>query len=57
MWAQVPNGKPDPDLFLVCAERLGVDPRKCVGFEDGDLGMQAIRAAGMRGTVHIAVQR
>jgi beta-phosphoglucomutase-like phosphatase (HAD superfamily) len=39
--------KPAPDIFLEAARRLGVDPRFCRGYEDTDLGMQAIRAAGM----------
>lgn len=43
----VVNQKPAPDIFLEAARRLGVDPRHCRAFEDTDLGMQAIRAAGM----------
>ncbi len=39
--------KPAPDIFLEAARRLGVDPRLCRGYEDTDLGMQAIRSAGM----------
>ena len=41
--------KPDPAPFLLAAERLGVDPAGCDAYEDTDLGMQAIAAAGMRG--------
>lgn len=44
----VVNQKPAPDIFLEAARRLGVDPADCVAFEDTDLGMTAIRAAGMR---------
>jgi beta-phosphoglucomutase family hydrolase len=43
----VKNQKPAPDIFLEAARRIGVDPRFCRGYEDTDLGMQAIRAAGM----------
>jgi beta-phosphoglucomutase-like phosphatase (HAD superfamily) len=32
---------------LEAARRIGVDPKYCRGFEDTDLGMQAIRSAGM----------
>lgn len=44
----VTNGKPNPEGFLLAAKRLGVNPEKCVGFEDADLGLQALQAAGMR---------
>lgn len=39
--------KPAPDIFLEAARRIGVEPRRCRAFEDTDLGMEAIRAAGM----------
>jgi HAD superfamily hydrolase (TIGR01509 family) len=39
--------KPAPDIFLEAARQLGVDPAHCRGFEDTDLGMESIRAAGM----------
>ena len=39
--------KPAPDIFLEAARRIGVEPRFCRAYEDSDLGMQAIRAAGM----------
>jgi len=41
------NQKPAPDIFLEAARRLGVPPQYCRAYEDTDLGMQAIRAAGM----------
>jgi beta-phosphoglucomutase-like phosphatase (HAD superfamily) len=41
------NQKPAPDIFLEAARRIGVAPRYCRAYEDTDLGMQAIRAAGM----------
>lgn len=43
----VTNQKPAPDIFLEAARRIGVEPKFCRGYEDTDLGMQAIRAAGM----------
>jgi HAD superfamily hydrolase (TIGR01509 family) len=39
--------KPAPDLFLLAAERLGVDPSGCVVFEDSPNGLLAARAASM----------
>ena len=39
--------KPAPDIFLEAAGRIGVAPERCRAFEDTDLGMQAIRSAGM----------
>jgi HAD superfamily hydrolase (TIGR01509 family) len=44
----ITNPKPAPDIFLLAAERIGCDPTKCRGFEDADLGMQALWAAGMQ---------
>jgi beta-phosphoglucomutase-like phosphatase (HAD superfamily) len=41
------NQKPAPDIFLEAARRIGVPPQFCRAYEDTDLGMQAIRAAGM----------
>ena len=43
----VVNQKPAPDIFLEAARRLGVAPQFCRAYEDTDLGMRAIRAAGM----------
>jgi beta-phosphoglucomutase family hydrolase len=39
--------KPAPDIFLEAARRIGVPPRFCRAYEDTELGLQAIRAAGM----------
>ena len=43
----VKNQKPAPDIFLEAARRIGVEPRCCRAYEDTDLGLTAIRAAGM----------
>jgi beta-phosphoglucomutase family hydrolase len=43
----VPRHKPAPDVFLEAARQIGVPPGRCLAFEDTDLGMQAIGAAGM----------
>ncbi len=40
--------KPEPDVFLEAARRLGVAPTACTVFEDSDLGLQAGRRAGMQ---------
>ena len=42
--------KPAPDIFLEAARRLGVEPAYCQVFEDGDLGLEAARSAGMLAT-------
>lgn len=44
---ETPNGKPSPEPFLKAAQLLGVDPGKCLVFEDGNPGTQAAEAAGM----------
>jgi beta-phosphoglucomutase-like phosphatase (HAD superfamily) len=44
---EVARQKPAPDIFLEAARRIGVPPPFCRAYEDTELGMQAIRAAGM----------
>src|SRR5205807_10075098 len=41
------RGKPDPQVFQLAAQRLGVPAARCVVFEDAVAGVQAARAAGM----------
>jgi beta-phosphoglucomutase-like phosphatase (HAD superfamily) len=43
----VKHQKPAPDIFLEAARRIGVEPGFCRAYEDTDLGLTAIRAAGM----------
>jgi beta-phosphoglucomutase len=42
------RGKPDPQVFLVAAQRLGVAPERCVVLEDAVAGVQAARAGQMK---------
>lgn len=42
------RGKPDPQVFLLGAQRLGVAPEFCVVFEDAFAGLEAARAGGMK---------
>jgi HAD superfamily hydrolase (TIGR01509 family) len=41
------KGKPDPEAFLLAAEKLNVAATRCLVFEDTDMGIQAATAAGM----------
>ena len=44
----VEKGKPEPDIFLLASQRLGVAPQDCIVYEDSDGGLEAARRAGMR---------
>jgi beta-phosphoglucomutase len=46
--SEVTRGKPDPQGFLLAAERLRVRPEQCVVIEDADAGLKAARAGGMK---------
>lgn len=46
--ALVKKPKPDPEIFLTCAYALGCKPDECVGIEDAQAGIEAIRSAGMK---------
>lgn len=41
-------GKPDPEVFLIAAQKAGTDPENCVVFEDAHHGIRAAKAAGMK---------
>jgi beta-phosphoglucomutase-like phosphatase (HAD superfamily) len=43
----VVRGKPDPEMFLKCADLMGVAASDCLVFEDGAMGIAAAKAAGM----------
>lgn len=43
----VTRKKPDPQIYLVTAEKLGVEPARCVVFEDAPAGVRAAKQAGM----------
>lgn len=45
--ADVTHGKPDPQVFLIASERLGVDPSGCAVIEDAPAGIEAANLAGM----------
>lgn len=44
----VHHGKPDPEVFLICASRLGIEPRYCVVIEDAVAGVEAAHRGGMK---------
>jgi HAD superfamily hydrolase (TIGR01509 family) len=44
---QVHRPKPDPEVYLTAAQRLGANPRSCLALEDSDYGVRAAHAAGM----------
>ena len=44
----VSRGKPDPEIFLTAAMKLGVSPEKCIVFEDSSSGIEAAKRAGMK---------
>jgi beta-phosphoglucomutase len=44
----VTRGKPDPQIFLVAAAKLGIPPERCIVVEDAPAGVEAGRRAGMR---------
>lgn len=50
------RGKPEPDMFLLAAERMRVRPELCLVFEDAEPGIAAARAAGMA-TVRVPSRR
>lgn len=48
---QVAHAKPQPDVYLKAADRLGIAPKNCIVFEDSPAGVQAARAAGTRAVI------
>lgn len=45
--ALITQAKPEPEIFLDCAKALGVNPEGCIGVEDSQSGIEAIKSAGM----------
>jgi beta-phosphoglucomutase-like phosphatase (HAD superfamily) len=45
---EVKHSKPHPEIFLLAATRLNVDPKQCLAFEDSSNGVRAAMAAGMQ---------
>ncbi|HAI83331.1 MAG TPA: HAD family phosphatase [Chitinophagaceae bacterium] len=45
---QIKKGKPDPEIYTLTAQKLGVNPTACVAFEDSVPGVQSALAAGMK---------
>jgi beta-phosphoglucomutase len=45
---KVSLAKPDPEVFLIAGQELGLQPDECVVFEDAEAGVQAGKAAGMK---------
>lgn len=41
-------GKPDPDVYLKCCSRMGLDPSECIVFEDATAGIEAGKRAGCK---------
>jgi len=46
--SMVKHGKPDPEIYLLTAAKLGVQPTDCIVFEDSIAGIQSALSAGMR---------
>ena len=44
---RISRGKPDPEVFLLAARLLNVDPSQCIVFEDAIVGIEAGKRAGM----------
>lgn len=44
--AKVAAGKPAPDIFILAAQVVGLDPDECIGIEDAQAGIAAIKASG-----------
>jgi HAD superfamily hydrolase (TIGR01509 family) len=46
--SEVTKKKPDPQIFLIAIQRLGIEPGRCVVFEDAPSGVQAAKSAGAK---------
>ena len=43
----VTHGKPDPEVFTLCAQKIGAQPKQCVVIEDAAAGIEAAMRGGM----------
>src|ERR1051325_5468148 len=55
--ADVQRGKPDPQVFLLAAERLGTPPARCVVVEDAPVGVAAAHTGGMKAVALLSTGR
>lgn len=46
--SQVINGKPDPEIYLKASAKIGIEPTRCMVFEDSVLGIESANKAGMK---------
>lgn len=46
--AEVKKGKPEPDVFLIVAKNLNINPKNCLVIEDAPVGIEAAKRAGMK---------
>jgi sugar-phosphatase len=53
----VRRGKPEPEAYLLAAQRLGVPPEQCMVIEDAPAGIEAAHAAGMRAIAVVTTHR
>ena len=45
---EVARGKPNPDIYILAIEKLGISPEECIAFEDSENGARAAIAAGLK---------
>ena len=46
--SMVQNGKPEPDIYLLAAEKLGLKPQECIALEDSQNGIKSASSAGCK---------
>jgi HAD superfamily hydrolase (TIGR01509 family) len=44
---EILHGKPDPEIYLLAARKIGIDPTRCLAIEDSTAGVMSSKAAGM----------